>query len=174
MKKTITFAAAAMAALSLMTAPAAFAARPDAWITSKAKIALLTSEGVSATSVNVDTVDGRVTLHGKVRTEAEKERAEAAVKGIDGVKNIKNLLQVVTEPAEKGVEIADDRIKEKVESSIKTDPALKDVKVASVNKGVVLLSGKSDTLSAKLKAVETAWKVDGVKRVATEIETREK
>jgi osmotically-inducible protein OsmY len=167
-------AKASLLALALVVPAAASADSPDSWITTKAKLALLTADDVSVTSVNVDTVNGNVTLHGKVRTEAEKERAEAAVKGIDGVKNIKNLLQVVTEPAEKGVEIADDRIKEKVESSIKTDPALKDVKVASVNKGVVLLSGKSDTLSAKLKAVETAWRVDGVKRVATEIETGEK
>src|SRR4029453_8612059 len=49
----------------------------DAWLTTKAKIALLTTEGVKVTSVNVDTVDGTVTLHGKVRTGAEKEKAVA-------------------------------------------------------------------------------------------------
>jgi osmotically-inducible protein OsmY len=45
------------------------------------------------------------------------------------------------------------------------------VKVASVNNGVVLLSGKTPTLSEKLRAIEIAWNVGGVSRVASEIET---
>ena len=40
--------------------------------------------------------------------------------------------------------------------------------------GVVLLSGKTKTLDEKLRAVETAWQVSGVKRVATEIETNDR
>jgi osmotically-inducible protein OsmY len=38
------------------------------------------------TAINVDTTDGRVTLHGKVETEDEKTKAESAVKAIDGVR----------------------------------------------------------------------------------------
>ena len=38
-----------------------------------------------------------------------------------------------------------------------------------VNNGVVLLSGKTDTLANKLRAIENAYTVDGVHRVATEI-----
>jgi osmotically-inducible protein OsmY len=48
------------------------------------------------------------------------------------------------------------------------------VKVASVNKGVVLLSGKTATLEAKLKAIEWAAGVPGVRRVSSEIEAPEK
>ena len=43
-----------------LAAPAA-AATPDAWITTKTKLALLTTEGVSGTAIHVDTVLGRVT-----------------------------------------------------------------------------------------------------------------
>ena len=43
------------------------AATPDAWITTKAKLSLLTTEGVSGTAIHVDTILGKVTLHGKVR-----------------------------------------------------------------------------------------------------------
>ena len=61
------------------TALTAHAGAPtDAWITTKAKLALLTTEGVSVTDVNVDTVQGQVTLHGKVTTQAEKDKAAAA------------------------------------------------------------------------------------------------
>lgn len=69
------------------------------------------------------------------------------------------------------MKVADDAIKGKVQTSLKSDANLEDVKVASVNDGVVLLSGKTKTLDQKLRAVETAWAVNGVKRVATEIET---
>jgi hypothetical protein len=37
----------------------ASAATPDAWITTKTKLALLTTEGVSGTAIKVDTVLGR-------------------------------------------------------------------------------------------------------------------
>jgi hypothetical protein len=52
--------------LSVALATAAGAATtPDTWITTKTKLALLTTEGVSGTAIKVDTVLGRVTLHGK-------------------------------------------------------------------------------------------------------------
>lgn len=60
------------------------AATPDAWITTKAKIALLTTDGVPGTAINVDTITGQVTLHGTVGSHAEKRAAEAAVRGLDG------------------------------------------------------------------------------------------
>src|SRR6266849_1925539 len=85
----------AMAAV-LLTAHLAYAAAPkDTWITTKAKLALLTADDVSVTAVHVDTIKGHVTLHGKVKSEGEKARAEVAVKKVDGVKSVKNLLQVV-------------------------------------------------------------------------------
>src|SRR5215813_12126765 len=89
--------------LLLMQRPAT-AAPPDAWITTKAKMALLTTEGVSAMAVNIDTIDGQVTLHGKVASAAEKAKAEDAVKRIDGVRGVRNLLQVVSEQHERRVE----------------------------------------------------------------------
>jgi osmotically-inducible protein OsmY len=46
--------------------------------------------------------------------------------------------------------------------------------VQSVNKGVVLLSGKTNDLSGKLKAIEVALAQPGVRRVASEIQTDEK
>ena len=39
-----------------------------------------------------------------------------------------------------------------------------------MNKGVVLLSGKTKSLSDKLRAIEVAWGVSGVRKVASEIE----
>ena len=42
--------------LSAALAAPARAATPDAWITTKIKLALLTTEGVSGTAIKVDTV----------------------------------------------------------------------------------------------------------------------
>src|SRR5262245_33536471 len=162
------------AGLALLAATAAWAGTKDAWITTKSKLALLTADGVSVNAVNVDTVDGNVTLHGKVKTDAEKQKAETVVKGVDGVKSVKNLLQVVPDAFKDQVKVTDDAIKGKVQTSLKADTNLDDVKVASVNDGVVLLSGKTKTLDQKLRAVETAWTVSGAKRVSTELATTEK
>ena len=77
------------------------AATPDAWITTKTKLSLLTTEGVSGTAIHVDTILGKVTLHGKVRSAEEKAKAASIAKKIDGVLEVRNLLQVVT-PAREG------------------------------------------------------------------------
>jgi hyperosmotically inducible protein len=164
----------ALSALLVAGAGSAWSDSPDAWLTTKAKIALLTADDVSVTAVNVDTVDGKVTIHGKVKTADEKVRAEAAVRKVDGVKNVQNLLQVVPESQKEAVKATDQGIEDSVENALKKDPLLSDVNVQSVNKGVVLLSGQTKTLDGKLKAIETTLAVPGVRRVATEIQAPEK
>src|SRR5215475_10049334 len=134
--KRAALSGAMLASLVTMGVPA-FAATPDAWVTTKAKLALLTTDGVSSTDVHVDTVDGHVTLHGKVATEQEKARAEQAVRGIDGVADVRNMLVVVPPSQQKAVDVADDQIKAQVEKALKADQALADstIEVVSVNKG---------------------------------------
>ena len=159
--------------VSLGLATPVWAAVPDAWITTKAKMALLTGEGPSALGVNVDTVNGRVTLHGKVTSAQEKSEAESSVKNIEGVQSVRNLLQVVPADQSKNVNATDEQVKTDVEKALKNEPALSDssIGVQSVNKGVVLLSGKANTLTDHLAAVEIAAAVPGVRDVATEIES---
>lgn len=159
-------------ALVLASAGATVAATPpDAWITTKAKLALITSDDVSARNVNVDTTNGQVTLHGKVSSAAEKAEAERLAKGIEGVKSVRNMLQVVTEPRAESVKVADEDLKARVEKALAADATLKDsdVSVASVNDGVVLLKGDAKTIGDHLRAVETTARVPGVRRVASEI-----
>ena len=160
--------------LAALVAVPALADTNDVWLTTKAKIALLTSDGVSIADVNVDTVDGAVTLHGKVKTNAEKERAAHAVRSVDGVKSVRNLLQVVPDAFKSALKLSDEAIKDGVETALKADKRAEGVKVASVSNGVVLLSGKASTLVEKLRAIELAWNVNGVSRVASEIETGDK
>jgi hyperosmotically inducible protein len=160
-------------ALVLVFAGVASAADiPDAWVTMKTKVSLMTTEGLSAMDLNVDTVKGVVTLHGKVATEAERAKAETVVRGIDGAKEVKNLLQVVSSAQREVVERSDDLIKKGIDDAFKANGRVSTsgIMVASVNKGVVLLSGKTRSLEAHLESVEVASAVRGVRRVATEVE----
>jgi len=162
---------AATLILGLASAAAA-ADTPDAWLTMKTRISLMTTEGISTKDLNVDTVNGVVTLHGKVATESEKVKAEQVARGIDGAKTVKNLIQVVPGTQRAVVERSDDMVKNAVETAFKANRRIEGsgIKVASVNKGVVLLSGKATSLDAHLEAIEVASAVSGVKRVATEVE----
>ena len=145
----------------------------DSWITTKAKIVLLTTDGFSVNGANVDTIHGNVVLHGTVGTTADRTRAEQTVRKLDGVKSVKNLLQVVPVTMKEAVASTDSDIKGRVEASLKTDTKMDDVKVSSVNNGVVLLSGKAANLNETLRAIENAYSVNGVHRVAIEIQTIE-
>lgn len=155
------------------SAPAWAASRPDAWITTKAKISLLTTEGISSNGIHVDTTDGQVTLHGSVPSTNEKTKAVAVVRDIEGVRQVRDLLQVVPEAAEKFVAASDDELEARVEQAMKKDEALEgsSIRVGSVNAGVVLLEGNARTLSAHRRAIEVAARLDGVKRVASNIES---
>ena len=167
----VTVAAAALSVLLGGTLARA-ADTPDPWITMKTKIALMTAEDVSTKDLNVDTVKGVVTLHGMVATDAEKVKAEEVAMKVGGVKAVKNLLQVVPSAKREIVERADAAIKESVESAFKANHRITDsgIKVASVNKGVVLLSGKTKSLEAHAESVQVAYAVRGVRRVSTEVE----
>jgi osmotically-inducible protein OsmY len=162
-----------MLSLTLGTAAAVQAAdRPDSWVTLKTQLALMTTEGIDTWDLNVDTNAGAITLHGKVASEEAKKKAETVASGIEGAKSVKNLLQVVAKPNRDAVEDADDVIKANVDKALDANAALKDVEVASVNKGVVLLGGTVETLEQHVLAVDTASRVRGVRRVSTNIKTK--
>ena len=167
--KKIAVTVALVAALVAVSSVAAHADVKDSWITTKSTIVLLTMDGFSVNGANVDTINGKVTIHGKVATAADRTKAEQTVRGVDGVKSVKNLLQVVPAKAMMATISTDAEVKDRVEASLKTDAKMDDVKVASVNSGVVLLSGKAEDLNQSLRAIQNAYTVTGVHRVASEI-----
>jgi hyperosmotically inducible protein len=167
------FSSTLLAVLTFGGSAAFAASAPDAWITTKIKLALLTTEGVTSTDVNVDTIDGKVTLHGTVGSEQEKARAAQAAQSVEGVKEMRDLLAVVAPAKQEEVEAADDQIEAQVELALKADRTLADssIEVASVNKGVVVLRGTAASLSDHLSAIEETRKVRGVRQVASEIKS---
>ena len=159
--------------LAVSSASAKTIQPPDAWLTAKAKIAVLTAVGTAGTLIHVDTVDGRMTLHGRVAEEKDKRAAEKAVQGIEGVRAVRNLLQVVPPKSRAAVASADAEVQDRVERALRDDSSLKGSRIViqSVNDGTVLLAGKTDSLSNHLRAVEDARQARGVRRVESEIES---
>jgi osmotically-inducible protein OsmY len=132
---------AAAAVLSCALVAPALATPTDAWLTTKVKLALLTTENVSGTAISVDTINRQVTLHGKVRSVGEAEKAETVAKAIDGVQGVRNLLQVVA-----------------------TDADFKDIGIEVKNR-VVRLTGTVPTGIERLEAMQIARATAGVSSV---------
>jgi hyperosmotically inducible protein len=149
-------------------------ASDDTWITTKIRIALMTTDGAGRSAVNVDTEHGKVTIHGTVDSEAVKEKAEATVRDVGGVTEVRNLLQVVKESRQQSVRAADKDVKDAVERSLKGDKSLDGIKVKSVEHGLVFLDGSTTSLADELRAIETAYGIPGVWQVASGIETKGK
>lgn len=69
----------------------------DTTILAKAKAALVNDPVVSGMNVNVEVNRGVVALNGAVNGDVSKQKAEAIVRGIDGVRGVDNNL-VVRQP----------------------------------------------------------------------------
>ena len=140
----------------------------DSWITSKTKIALYSDDRVKGTQVHVETKSGTVMLRGKVDSNEAKAAAAEVAQGIEGVKSVKNELQVVAPSARKAVDADDKQITKSVEDRFKQDPDLKKID-AKVNAGVVTLTGEVKSIGASAKASEVARGIPGVRSVKNDL-----
>jgi hyperosmotically inducible protein len=143
-------------------------AASDSWLTSKTKIALFADGRVKGHDVSIETTDGKVFLRGKVDSQEAKTAAGDIAKNIEGVKSVKNDLQVVAPTARKAVQTNDKQITKAVEARFDKDSELKKVDVRT-DAGVVVLSGEVPNISASAKASEMAHRIDGVKSVKNEL-----
>ena len=140
----------------------------DSWVTSKTKIALFADERVKGRQVSVDTTKGVVHLRGKVDSAEAKSAAGEIAQGIEGVKSVKNDLQVVAPPARKAVDASDSDIAKAVGTRLSKNTQLKKVDVRT-DAGVVTLTGQVPSIGASAKASEMARGVPGVKSVKNEL-----
>jgi hyperosmotically inducible periplasmic protein len=66
----------------------------DAGVTARVKAKLIADPEVAGVHIDVDTVDGRVTLNGKVASADQKAEAEKLARHTEGVVEVVNLIQV--------------------------------------------------------------------------------
>lgn len=146
----------------------------DSWITAKTKIALYADSRVAGTKVDVETKNGVVMLKGKVDTAEAKEAAGALAKGIDGVKSVRNDLQVVAPHHRDRVDAKDDAIQKHIEKGIEHDALLRgsNIDVRS-DAGVITLSGKARSWMQAGRASEIARWTAGVSTVKNQIAVEE-
>jgi hyperosmotically inducible protein len=147
----------------------------DAWLTAKTKIALFADARVKGSEINVESAQGSVVIRGKVDSDAAKQAAEGIAKGIDGVKTVKNDLQVVVPSQREAIDDKDEAITIRVNEQIAKDAHLKESGIhARTNAGVVSLSGEVADLMTSAQASWKVWQVPGVKSVKNDLTVKEK
>ncbi len=158
----------------------------DATITATLKAKLLADERTKGFDVNVDTVNGVVTLTGGADSSAAKSAAQELAGDVEGVILIKNEL-IVAAPGsearqdantatasgevreamdESGDGIDDAWITSKVKTQLLADTDVKGTQITVETKGnMVTLGGTADTAAARAKAIEIATATKGVTHV---------
>ena len=147
----------------------------DAYLTAKAKIALFADARIKGSEINVETAQGAMMIRGKVDSSDAKLAADGITKGIDGVKSVKNELQVVPPAKREATDDKDAAITTRVTAEIEKHADLKKAGIrAQTNAGVVSLSGEVQDLMASAEASWIAWQVHGVKSVKNDLTVKEK
>lgn len=153
-------------------------ANSDAWLITKVKATLLFHRNVNATATEIFAKDGTVTLRGKATSAAQKDLTTEYAKDVEGVKNVKNEMTVLTDtkkPDKKTIGEKVDTISESIDdasitalvkttllyhrstSALKTTVETKD--------GAVTLGGKAKNAAEKDLATKLVSDVHGVKKV---------
>jgi hyperosmotically inducible periplasmic protein len=160
----------------------------DAILTGKLKAALLLDERIGATGINVNTVDGEVTLEGTVDSEVQRSLAEH-VADLQGAHSVRNLLEVAGEPITASFgPLADGafgrvttpagappsvraNLEEEVRRALAADRRVNEHLLnVEVENSTVILTGRQGDVDAHHAAVETAAHVPGVVAVEDDVE----
>jgi len=153
----------------------------DAATTVRIKTAYLFNRHLNAFRINVDTVDGAVTLQGVVKSSIQKDLAGEIARNADGVKVVRNELQVGDGPVDAPEEVdrtfSQAALDATTTASVKLALAIaKGVKASEIGVstrwGTVVLSGQVTTRDEKKLAESTARGTEGVKDVVNEIQVR--
>jgi hyperosmotically inducible periplasmic protein len=180
---TATFAYPAVSAAQSATTPATTPAPAadssggmgvkDSWITSKTKMKLVADKRTKARQIKVETQSGVVTLRGKVASPDERAAAEEITKAVDGVKSVRNTLEVVPEMKRKAADTKDDEITKSVRDRLAGDEQLKSTSIrVRADNGMVTLMGTVPTVKVKDRAAELARKTPGVRAVRNELQLK--
>lgn len=126
----------------------------DAALTATVKTKLAADPATPATSINVDTKQGVVTLSGTVESDAAKTKAESIAKGVEGVKSVTNNLTVQPRAASTPAADANDTAIRNAVTANLTKAGVTTVTV-DVKDGVVTLKGDVPRASLQ-KAMQAA------------------
>ena len=141
--------------------------RSDENITKDIEDAFFTDPATESYEIDTTVSNGVVTLKGSVESWQEKSLAELVAKGVRGVREVKNSIDV-TYPKER----TDHEIKADVAGRLKWDPWVNDAFIkVTVNRGTVMMKGTVGSLSEKWRATAKGW-VTGTKHVKDDLKVR--
>lgn len=141
----------------------------DTAITSRVKAKLGGDPAVSAFELDVDTMDGVVTLRGSVDDPEARRTAAQLAREVQGVRGVENQIEVNGETTR----VSDAGLVTNIKSRLAADPDVAAVNIdVDADGGVVTLSGVVRSDRARQRAVEIAQRVDGVRRVNDQIQVR--
>jgi hyperosmotically inducible protein len=145
----------------------------DSWITSKAKMKLVADGRTKARRIKVETQSGVVTLRGKVASSEERAAAEEVTKGVDGVRSVRNTIEVVPEMQRKALNKKDDEITKTIRGRFEADEQLKSAGIrVRADNGMVTLMGNVPSAKVKDRAADMARKVPGVRAIRNELQLK--
>lgn len=172
----LALAVPSLGAAACATTRPASAQSDDNIITGRVGRRLTADPDVKRYQIDVDTLDGVVTLRGKVDSETMKASAEKIARDTDGVRTVVNELVVEEqEGSERREENNEDlNIKTAVGRALTGDDDVRRVNVdVDVTDGVVTLSGVVHNEAEAAEAERLAREVEGVKEVKNELEVEQ-
>ena len=155
----------------LVSLPAFGIAQSMTGLSSRVDTALTEIDGLGAHNFDVEARGGTVTLSGFVASEGDRTRIEDRVRLVDGVREVKNNLEI--RPIQGGDGGPSQQLAVRVQRALKADPTLKNFSFnIGVRGGAVTLTGEVATQEEFDRITEVARAVPGVRAVANELKVK--
>lgn len=136
----------------------------DSTITAKINLAFLDDPLIQTLEIDVDTVEGNVILTGVVGSKIEVARAIEIARGVEGVRKVIDNLQVGTKSM--GQAFYDKVLGTKIKAKLFTEPNIRSLNIdVDVERSVVTLTGKVDSMINKNRVIEIARTTEGTVKV---------
>ncbi|CAB1081351.1 hypothetical protein D1AOALGA4SA_9004 [Olavius algarvensis Delta 1 endosymbiont] len=143
----------------------------DSTITSRINSAMVKDDLIKAYQVDVDTVEGHVTLTGVVKTRRESQRAVQLASRERGVKSVRNNLQIGDKTW--GESFNDTWLGSKIKSKLVAEPEIRSLNIdVDVHKGIVTLTGVVGSNYQKKRAMAIARATEGTRRVVDNLRVK--
>ena len=137
--------------------------RPDPDIARDAVAAIKAYLPISSKNIKVVVQNGRVTLEGQVEWQYQRRTAERAVRRIEGVLGVSNMIQLSPRARPQD-------IKKKIEEAFRRNAELDANRIiVEANGGEVILKGSVRSWIERQEAEAVAWSAPGVARVLDRI-----